>query len=381
MEAPKPISSLDFTVGSQFMKSLHENLCDALNKIEQKWKIKIILMIDEPNEAELKIMSHIKNNKTNESHMIVSDDADVILLSAAINVKKIHIFGFENKVEKILSIDMLLNEHYIKTLCNNDDFVFVSLLLGNDYIPKLNFINIELLWKAYVGFKKSPNNENQNIMSDNKKINLDNLKKYLHWMIFYVKNSSNKRINIDDLKSKCNVQKYLEGITWCCGNYSSGTCQKYDYMYSGKSIQPINILYSLLCGQVNDVSYPTPSCGPMDKDKYLVLIMPKKAKLMIKEKYHKLIDNELSFMYEEEECEHCVNHSRKMSSLCKTMMMSKGLINQTENDNEDTKREINEIYNKTRHEISDTYKIMKTHKLSHKPINIHDAINILNSVQ
>jgi hypothetical protein len=85
-------------------------------------------------------------------------------------------------------------------------------------------------------------------------------------------------------------------------------------------------------------------------------------------------------MYEEEECVECVNNSKKMSTLCKTMMMSKGLINQTENDNEDTKREINEIYDKTRHEISDTHKIIKSHKLTHKPINIYDAINILNSM-
>lgn len=379
IEQPKPISSLDFTVGSKFMNSLQENLSDVIKEIEKKRKIKTIFMCDDPNEAELKIMHHIKT-KNNESHVVVSDDADVVLLTAAIDVDNIYVLSFESKKEKILSINTLLNEHQKKMKCNRRDFVFVSLLLGNDYIPKLNFINIDTLWKAYVNFKNNVEYEKLDIMSNDGKIQLTNLEFFLSFIVCGISNTLNKRTKISKIRTH-HITRYLEGITWCFDNYSSGTCQKYDYIYSGKTIQPLDMMHVIMCNKITDVQYPTPLCEPMDKDKYLVLIMPRKAKSLIKNKYHNLIDNELSFMYEEEECIECKTHSKKLSELHKTMIMSKQMLCY-QNDKTDDKYvdEITEIYEKSKSDISKINKIMKEHKIKHSPINIHNAINILNSV-
>lgn len=378
LEQPKPISSLDFTVGSQFMDSLYENLNDTIKEIEKKRDISIIFMCDEPNEAELKIIHNIKTKK-NESHVVVSDDADVILLTAAIDVDNIHILSFEDKKEKILSMNIMLNEHQKKMKCNKKDFVFISLLLGNDYIPKLNFINIDTLWKAYVKFKNDYDYSHLNIMSDDGKIQLTNLKYFLSYVICGISNSLNKKTKLCDIRPR-KIKHYLEGITWCFDNYSTGTCQKYDYIYSGKTIQPLEILHTIICKQITDIEYPTPLCEPMNKDKYMILIMPRKAKSLVKNKYHDLIENELSFMYEEEECIQCKTYSKKLGELHKTMKMTKNIICYSDNPNSKYVEEITELYEKSRKEISDMSKVMKEHKLTHTPINIHNAIKILNSV-
>ena len=375
-EEIKNISSLDFTVGSEFMNSLEDNLGEYVKDIEKKRKIQSIFLCDGPNEAELKITYTIKQHK-NGNHVIVSDDADVILLASAINVDNIYVLSYENKKEKILSIDLLLNEHKKRTGCNRNDFVFVSLLLGNDYIPKLNFINIDILWNAYINFKNNKEHINESIISSKGNLQLKYLKQYIMCIVRDTSSTLNKRTKINNINPG-KVNKYIEGLIWCFQNYSEGTCQKYDYVYNGKTIQPLQIVYSIICENIKNITYPTPSCGPMDKDKYLILIMPRKAKKLVKQKYHDTIDNHLNFLYEEEECEKCKTYAKQINKLNKTIIICKNFLSH-ENDN-DSNEKLNNMYLDARTEISSVQKKLKEHKLTHSPVDIYKAIRILNSI-
>lgn len=52
----------------------------------------------------------------------------------------------------MISIDRLIEQHfelYGYNLLKRLDFVYVSLLCGNDYFPKLKYIDFPKLWIAY----------------------------------------------------------------------------------------------------------------------------------------------------------------------------------------------------------------------------------------
>jgi 5'-3' exonuclease len=158
------------TPGTEFMENFNQHII----KFVQKWnecesnKVKIkYSSYHEPGEGEHKIINYIKENADtlkDQQIVIYGLDADLIILSLTLakdfNIKLLR----ENNEVSLETMDMIVfdvNEcakaiiHELSnyTICDNyfnndnykyvDDFIFVTTLLGNDFIPSNPTVNMK----------------------------------------------------------------------------------------------------------------------------------------------------------------------------------------------------------------------------------------------
>ena len=112
------------------------------------------------SEGELKIFTRIRDLIQKErysSYAVVGNDADLILMSIASRVPNISVFTLGTRINKQTFIPptFFSNNDFFKiyreTFPGSDimDFVLLSLLAGNDYIPSLAFTNLSRLYASY----------------------------------------------------------------------------------------------------------------------------------------------------------------------------------------------------------------------------------------
>jgi len=201
--------------GTEFMDKLCYMIKEYIENTKSSYKCKLILSdIHERSEGEHKIKTHIINNPKNNDDVtiIYGLDADLIMLSLITYENNIYIMrendsdvvnyvylNINYMCEKILS---LLNAHkkpINRTMLIND-FVFITFLLGNDFIPnqeslKINENGIEILFNAYNNMQNSQD-EHKYILYKSKEIDNYNFIKYIS--ILSIKEQDN--INFIDNK-------------------------------------------------------------------------------------------------------------------------------------------------------------------------------------
>lgn len=359
------INQLSFTPGTKFMLEINNKMKDYLLNLKNKFKINIIELFNGPDESELKIIKQVINNNKLyplDTHLIFSNDADVIIMSTILSCydkmyvaikskENINIFNI-NKFANILKDNNIFNNY-------NYDLAFILLFMGNDYLPKLLNISFENIIKSY---KQVLICKKYGLSNKDLSININFLKDFMLNLTLNYKNfnliKSPGLINYNEKQCK----NYLEGILWCVNCYRTGICNKYDYMYKyKKSPYPLEILYYLIFNNNLDNLDLKPFPTPIPDYIYALLVLPKKAKNLIDIKYHKLLNNKLKILYEEEDCLICSELYDKLSDLNKT----KNYII-TMNENYDN---IKAKY------LNLTYKIKK-HKIIHKNID-HKDINYI----
>lgn len=193
-------SNIVITPGTDFMIKLHNEIIKHFSDKTIKRKYKLIYspyLVS--GEGEHKILQHIKNNKYKNSIVIYGLDADLIFLSLASHVNKIYLMREKNQISdnksedlNYVNIDLVrqyicddfANEYnkYTMSHINNDfvnDYIFVCFFLGNDFLPHLPSIDIdihglEILLNSYMDtFKKL----GEHVIND--KINYDFLIEFL----------------------------------------------------------------------------------------------------------------------------------------------------------------------------------------------------------
>lgn len=299
------ITSLNFTPGTIFIKDIANKLNKCINIIKEQYNVKINIDSIAPGEAEIKIKNKLLklyNKNNNHNHILVTNDADVVLiLCSDESYNKTNIL-LNNKV---LSIDKLIKYHFKKYSPNNNynnlDFVFLNLFLGNDYIPKIKELSPKKIWNTYKinidKYKyliKINKINNKNIFDINKNCLIDILSDCLSKIgkIKIIKNNIKYNYEI--------YNNYLEGILWTIDMYNIGYCMNYTYMCKSKN--PIDILNLIIFISVNKdinkynniISNPVPSilCG--------ILLLPKCAQKLIDKKYEKFIcDYDIKKIYED----------------------------------------------------------------------------------
>lgn len=362
-------SSLIFTVGTVFMDSLDRLLNTFITVNEKKYNIKIKTIFDSPNEAEMNILKRINKTDIQYTNLIVSNDADVIVMSCASHNNNIYVANiYSGKNIVVYSIQQLLDNLQQEYKISKIDFALLMLLMGNDYLPKLYFSTFDILLKHY---KNDLLIYADNIFS----FNTDNLKNYFSNIVINLHKSNIGRYSF--LKYDHNkVKYYLEGLIWCITNYSTGHTDKFDYMYQFTPIHPLDILFFLETNTNINILYPLPFSEPIDSHLYAVLILPKKYKYLLIDQYKSICDSEqLSFLYEEELCSVCIKIHHDLS-LC---YEQKKFIQYDNSDSEDIIIKQSFI-NK---EIDTLCKQLEKHKIIHKPITmkiINSAINIINKL-
>lgn len=309
----KKITPLHLTPGTQFMNHFNETIKKYVSdKIGKHIKVNLNLS-DEPDESEFKISRYIVKNTTSvcETHLILSSDADIVLISLSlINIYNIDVViqqGRENQTY-IISIDQLLEQHmsmYGYHPLKRLDFVFLSILLGNDYFPKLRCAEFKKLWKVY----KLSIKPYETIVNYDHSINLTT---FINFLAKYLLNipTKFKYVDADELVNT-NVDAYLYGLSWCIHLYATGKYLDYGYSYHGQSVHPICIIQYIISRKIHHkqmiftIPHEINNTPPISHNIYPIIVLPYCALRLIPEKYHYVIKNKLMYMYDEEFCKDC----------------------------------------------------------------------------
>jgi 5'-3' exonuclease len=277
----------------------------------------IIIPSNLPGEGELKVfnvLQHFSRMNKHFSHLVVGNDADLIVMAMATNSTfNIDVMMHLQSDNYIISIKKLcelyshkIHDNKLAYLDTNtrSDFCLLSIMNGNDYLPKLYYTNFDTLWDIYCVTKLA----NQSTLIINGFFNI----KFLKDMMININNTVAKQFKSFNLiKFNPNkIKKYLEGLLWCTSMYTLGTCQDYSYMYEyNKGVSPIEIYYYLELHNINKINIPITQIKPLSTYSCMVLLLPKKMKCLLPEKLANLVDTEFSKigLYEEEECVTCNN--------------------------------------------------------------------------
>jgi hypothetical protein len=351
-------STLIFTPGTQFMDSLEEKLNDYFKFIENIYCIKVEYIKDKYGEAEIKlknkIMKNINLNK-DDTHMIVTSDSDVIVMLASLTqFVNVFVFFRMNRNDICISMGKLLDLHTTRVGMTKNpglDFMAISLMLGNDYIPKVSFVDFHKLWDSYK--KIAETDKNGLILDENLNINKNFLVGLLDNVLLNTRPCYIKKYTYDN--NECNYSNYMDGYTWCLHLYNDADCKRYDYMYNDSAIKPhpfglvLNIHHNSSLLYIDKKIYE-----PIDPILYAILILPKSSIDLIDKKYHDLI-NSHEILHEEECCSKCKKYETKIKNI----------------------KKIKSDSNKS--ELQNLTRKFKQHKENHKNITTDVINNIKNS--
>lgn len=236
--------SLNFTPGTEFMNKLEDNIKPLIEYIKFYYSIDVTIKFNEIDEGEIKIKKAIlsRSNNPNHTHLIISNDADIILLGSCTNNIPIYVYVKNKNEYSIINITELLLEHKEKYDCSNiNDFMAINIFLGNDYFPKLAYTNFDKLWTSYKTTVKY--NKNGLILSTNP-LKID--KSFLMDFLLDIIKNTNRSIKLpyqSDLKI---YNDYMYGFLWCYDMYINGACNDYKYYYKHTGlVYPLGLLYEV----------------------------------------------------------------------------------------------------------------------------------------
>jgi hypothetical protein len=370
------ISPIIFTPGTKFMNNLPNFIKDYFDKLQDKYKdIELIDLTGlEYGESEFKLFNKMKdiiklNNK--ESNILVSNDADVIIMALSItNNSEIYI-GNSGKIYREISLNGFLNKLNLNKYNNSNlDYTLLLLLLGNDYLPKLNFININNLLGVY---HKIKNVYKVDLVTKNNNrlvINNNILAKII--FTFFLNNKKFKSKKLQELNFN-KMKNYMEGLTWCINDYNKAKNDNMFYMYNYKKngIDPAELYYYLKLKNKEIINYPVPKIKAIVNRKiYPAIVMPYKIKFLVKNEYPDKIINKFKEYYAEELCETCNNYHKQLSNLC----CSRKFLEDTCDESSNNLDKITTI----RSNISKNTKELGIHKKkSHKRLSYDKYIEII----
>jgi hypothetical protein len=309
-------SSLIFSPGTVFMNTIQQKLEVFMEKIKLAYNIDIEYMIPCSGEAEHKlkeaIMKNIEKN-INDTHILISNDADNVAMFGTFDINsysKIFICCNIKNIE-ILSMGALMNSHTQKygiTKTFGLDFTFISILMGNDYLPKISFIDLTKAWTAY---RKWHREYKEGLILDNKNINVGFFVGILNSVIANTKQHYIFKFGINDYNSLI-YANYTEGLLWCLDMYNKGKCDRYNYMCYSSSPHPLGLILNLhkdpTIAKFKDIVYPS-----IDPNLYAILVFPQKALSLVDAKYHNFA-KKYDILYEVELCPVCIELHKELKN-------------------------------------------------------------------
>jgi len=368
--SPDPLHPLNLTPGTDLMFKIEKDLHDYCTKLKRKYKFikpeMHIISFKDPDEGEIKICHRIFLNGSKDidkKHLIIGNDADIVVMSMALKpIYNIDILIRTNGLNEIISIKKLIdiNKQYIKNknIYNShfrSDFVIMSFMMGNDYLPKVGFVTFEKLWDAYDEFSKI---YDEHMISHNT-FNLHYFRSYLYLLLKKLVKPK-QFVSIKEYNPN-KLNNYLEGLLWCYNMYSKGKCNKYDFICSDSySPNLSDLLFHLHAEKFNNI-IPMSDTIPIPYDIYSLIIMPKS---FIPDKYKDIVNGKLNHLYESIQCDTCNEIHNELSKLHKQMIK----VRKSDGDTTEIRKN-----------IGLTMKKHKEHKLTHdvKGFNVNDIKEII----
>ena len=375
-ETNKAVNPLYFTPGTIFMNQLDKNLEKKFNQIRLNKKIEVHRYLNDVGEAEMKLFKHMNTilAKCDDKHAIISNDADVVAIAMANNnYQNINIVTKINNYE-IISLKKLIE--LMNPISHNNkhiDYSLLFLMMGNDYLPKLNYIKIE---KSIVVYNKIIESKPEFYLVKEKLFNIENLKYLLTKLINTI--PKNWRNNFKLKTYNPNFYKnYLEGLLWCITDYNNCWCSNFEYMYKFRvGPHPLGLYYYLLF-ENPILEYPIKSNkdNEINNNIYGILTLPKKLHYILEKEIvdkTNLFQKDLKFLFEEEMCQECISIHKEISGHHKSLRCMVDMdYEEISPDNKD-KMDI------LRDKIGNLNVIMREHKSIHKDLTINDINYIIN---
>lgn len=305
-------SSLLFTPGTEFMNTLKTEMNTFMIYLSHVFNVEVEFLEKDSDEAELKlkkkIMENISEDKSEKlTHLFVSNDADVVLMLTTLENYK-NVFIFDKKSCHTLSIYKLMDLHTTKVgLTRNSglDFTALNLMLGNDYLPKVSYVDFFKLWEAYA--KISLNNQDGLILKNDTGITTVNESFFIKLMgelIINLKPAFLNKPTHKELTSSM-YKNYYDGFAWCMATYVDGICTRYNYMFRYDSKpHPLGLMFNLAYINNNFSETSNLLSEPLPSTLYSILLLPKSHKHLINKKYHQFVEKEKG-LYIQECCEKC----------------------------------------------------------------------------
>ena len=300
-------SSLIFTPNTIFMSNIENTIKNIMKKYETALSITTEYYIECSGEAELKLKKKIMEKNKNEpldTHIIISNDADVIAMFSTFDYNvwtKIFILN-DTKTIDIISVGHLLLSHmqlygYTKTF--GLDFTTISILLGNDYLPKILCNDLTKIWSSY----RNNHMRHPDGLIINNNLNIDFLIDLMNGIINRTKPHWLKKYTINDFNYQI-YSDYLEGVLWCVDMYDKGECCRNNYMFKHNNciIHPLGIILVILsfpetC-EFKNIIYP-----PIKNDLYGYLVFPEKATILLNKRFNNIFEQDFMKKLCNNECE------------------------------------------------------------------------------
>nr|QDY52131.1 XRN 5'-3' exonuclease N-terminus [Mimiviridae sp. ChoanoV1] len=347
------------TPGTLFMDKLSKKLKSYF--INRKIIKVIISDSNIPGEGEHKLLNHLKNNYvSDETNIIYGLDADLIMLCLIANKpniyllretvefnNKIHVEGYKflylniDNLKKNLLIEIesrlgniLLNEEKKNKIVY--DYIFLSFILGNDFIPHSPSVGIknngiDLLLDLYVRYYFDT--KSNLVLLDEKKINHDFLKFIIRdlgmmedsLLETFTKKRNKRRTpnktyenqyerekdllnmfpqfnrdieikidqgsegwrdryykNLFDIQNRYEIDKvchkYLEGLFWNFQYYNFG-CISWEWSYYYNYPPSFNDIYNYMDKYISDINLiQIPKSKPFRPFEQLLMVLPQQSK-------------------------------------------------------------------------------------------------------
>lgn len=299
------MSSLNLTPGTVFMDEfLHPILLEYMTLFEKTTGNKYFYSPSTIiNEGELKLFEWLTSiDISNKPICIIGTDADIIVLSL-LNTPLLNVSIYYNK-QYISLFQLVKNLSYLTPLKFNykyhpirKDFVLLSLLLGNDYLPHIASFN--LLFDKY---KKLLTQNVGFLFNRNGSLQLNNL--------YYL--LKDLPINNGIIYPKKNMYSYLEALYWNINLYTGKVLPNY--------LPETNINVKTLIHH-----FPKKFYYNMDKklppkwlepDVFLLLLMPIVGKQLIPKRLQSYMENGSSIKdLFPEPCQICIEFKKKVNKL------------------------------------------------------------------
>lgn len=360
--------NLNFTPGTTFMNSLEHELKGFIEYIKNKFNIEVIVSITEPDEGEIKIRNKIKKiheKNPNETHVVFSGDSDMILiLFTCDELNNIYQVFDKNTTLHYGTLLKLHRQKFGQTKTDKYDFVFLNLLMGNDYIPKTSYINLRNLWEAYK--KLSPHKENGLVTIDEKDKSLITIDSMFFFELIHHATVNTPKIYSNKFKimdmANNSYENYIDGLYWCFDMYITGSCTNYSYVYE-QSKPPHYYGVAIMVLMRN--TYKTKKSDCVDVDLYGILLIPEKAKNLLSREQLLITDKLIKkhpVIYEEERCNEC-------KKIINTISLTNKAIEKEDGDTDE--------YMKLKKKLSILKRKQKTHKKTHPILSLGsiEAIN------
>ncbi len=308
------INPIILTPGTDFMNNLPKLLENYILELNEKYKsIEIFNLMDiEKGESEFKLFEHMKKNiNPKETNILVSNDADVVIMALSITTNKNQIsIANSGKIYQEINLNTLIK--CLGPEYSNLDFTLLMLLMGNDYIPKVNYVNITKIIPIYKSICKKDSlvKNNKNKYTINNKLFAKILYRLLGKNKCQIKSLS--QLNFEK------IENYLEGLVWCLNDYHNCKSDNMLYMYNyvKLGINPAELYYYLQLNNNKIINYPVNNTSiSVNRKIYPAIVLPYKIKFLVKNNYSEYLMNNHKEYYEEELCETCKDYHKKLSDL------------------------------------------------------------------